>query len=148
MTRVQAGKQEHELLPLRAGSEGSCSSSVSTYVRRRPVCWRLMLLVYYYYWTESAMVPMRRWVLQGCSRAVGWDCRRASEQQQDCGTALTRPGPSRTVPFAIVSNSSTARLRSHTCAAYERGRRRAWWAREGGWAFESIQDVSDGSRYF
>lgn len=90
MTRVQAGKQEHELLPLRAGSEGSCSSSVSTYVRRRPVCWRLMLLVYYYYWTESAMVPMRRWVLQGCSRAVGWDCRRASEHQSSSRTVARR----------------------------------------------------------
>lgn len=73
---------------------------------------------------------------------------RASEQQQDCGTALTRPRPSRTVPFAIVSNSSTARLLSHTCAAYERGRRRAWWEGEGGRMFESIQDVSDSSHYF
>ena len=93
VTRVQAGKQEHELLLLlHAGSEGSCSRSVSAYVRRRPVCWRLILmLVCYYYWTdESAFVPMRRWVLQGCSRAVGWDCRRASEHQSSSRTVARR----------------------------------------------------------
>lgn len=89
MTRVQAGKQQHELLPLRAGSEGSCNSSVSSYVRRRPVCWRLILLAYYY-WAESALVPMRQWVLQGGSRAVGWDCRRASEHQSSSRTVAPR----------------------------------------------------------
>lgn len=59
---------------------------------------------------------------------------RASEQQQDCGTALTRPGPSRTVPFAIVSNSSTARLLSHTHAPLTRegGEERGGREKEGG----------------
>jgi len=84
VTRAQAGKQEHELLLLHAGSEGSCSWVT---------CLSILLLTT----VCICFVPMRRWVLQGCSRAAlpgtGWDSRRAASEQHDCGgTVLTRPG--------------------------------------------------------
>ena len=56
VTRAQAGKQEHELLLLHAGSEGSC---------RWVTCLSIL-----YTTTNYCFVPMRRWVLQGCSRVA------------------------------------------------------------------------------
>ena len=125
MTRVQAGKQQHELLPLRAGSEGSCSSSVSSYVRRRPVCWRLTLLAYYY-WAEPALVPMRQWVLQGGSRAVGWDCRRASEQSiREAAGLWHRADSSWSVAYGTFCHGEPQQHSTTTVAHMRRLRERA-----------------------
>ena len=73
VTRVQAGKQERELLLLHAGSEGSCSSCVLTCLSG----WRhLMLLVYY------CMYLLCCRAVTGLSQGSGWDSRRAASEHQ------------------------------------------------------------------